>query len=431
MEQLPKTAKARLAALRPGPHPDAEQLNAFSENALSGAEREIVLAHLSTCVDCRDMVALSAAVRPADVPVAKPARGGFRWATFQWAAVAASLAIVTVAVLVVGPHQAKREQQVIESAQLKQEPASPAPVAVPSEANGTGTRVARSVPSPSSKDQAAPRREADAKLDQESNPKAKAEGGYIADGVSITDGGFGGIGGSKSTGRIVSVPNDEKKQPESAADEMAKSAPAANVSSGVNQPAAPSQKPMAQAAAPAPVAGEAARVQEQGKRQDELKDLSASTAVASTDSVELSSKAGPKPKYAERAAKPSAAGAASGGMVATRFVSSLPIWRVSNGKVQSSEDAGKTWHEHSPDLAVSWTSVAVSGQVVCAGGKAGVVYASRDNGQTWKKTVLTGVPPGDVLRIEMNSQTVHVLLSNGDNWYSADGGQSFSSLPSH
>jgi photosystem II stability/assembly factor-like uncharacterized protein len=199
----------------------------------------------------------------------------------------------------------------------------------------------------------------------------------------------------------------------------------------VNQPAAPSQKPMAQAAAPAPVAGEAARVQEQGKRQDELKDLSASTAVASTDSVELSSKAGPKPKYAERAAKPSAAGAASGGMVATRFVSSLPIWRVSNGKVQSSEDAGKTWHEHSPDLAVSWTSVAVSGQVVCAGGKAGVVYASRDNGQTWKKTVLTGVPPGDVLRIEMNSQTVHVLLSNGDNWYSADGGQSFSSLPSH
>src|SRR4051812_17517348 len=146
MEQFPKIAKARLAAARPGPHPDAEQLSAFSEDALGAGEREIVLAHLATCVDCRDIVGLAAAARPADAPVAKPVRGGFRWATFQWAAVAASLAIVTVAVVVVGPHQSKREQPVAETAQLKQEPASPSPALVPSEhaANETGSRAAKS-----------------------------------------------------------------------------------------------------------------------------------------------------------------------------------------------------------------------------------------------------------------------------------------------
>src|SRR4051812_33803541 len=205
MEQFPKIAKARLAAARPGPHPDAEQLGAFSEDALGSSERETVLTHLATCVDCRDIVGLAAAARPADTSMAKPVRGGFRWATFQWAAVAASLAIVTVAVLVVGPHQ-RHEQQATDASQLKQEPASPSPAVVPSEhaANETGGRAAKSVPSRSLTDQAPPRREADAKLDRDSKPKANAEAGYTADGVTTTDGGFGGIGvysrvyGSKS-----------------------------------------------------------------------------------------------------------------------------------------------------------------------------------------------------------------------------------------
>src|SRR4051812_12690647 len=138
MEQFSNTAKARLAALRPGPHPEAEQLNACAENALAAAERATVLAHLATCVDCRDVVAVSVAARPADAALVKPARAGFRWATFQWAAVAASVAIVTVAVLVVGPRQGQRE------AHLATSVAGPrsAPVA-PSGATSSEAAIAR------------------------------------------------------------------------------------------------------------------------------------------------------------------------------------------------------------------------------------------------------------------------------------------------
>src|SRR3954470_1671319 len=141
MEQFPNTARARLAAVRPGPHPEAEQLNAFAENALAASERETVLAHLATCVDCRDVVALAAAARPADAALVKPARAGFRWATFQWAAVAASVAIVTVAVLVVGPRQGQREAHLATSVTG----ARSVPVA-PSSATSADTAIARNSP---------------------------------------------------------------------------------------------------------------------------------------------------------------------------------------------------------------------------------------------------------------------------------------------
>ena len=111
MEQFPNIARARLAAQAPGIHPEAEQLNAFAENALAANERESVLTHLATCAECRQVVSLAVASRPEGAPLVKPARGGFRWATFQWAAVAASVAIVTVAVLVVGPKQTTSPQR--------------------------------------------------------------------------------------------------------------------------------------------------------------------------------------------------------------------------------------------------------------------------------------------------------------------------------
>jgi hypothetical protein len=42
-----------------GVHPDADQLSAFLEQALPAHEREVVLAHLALCRDCRAMVALA------------------------------------------------------------------------------------------------------------------------------------------------------------------------------------------------------------------------------------------------------------------------------------------------------------------------------------------------------------------------------------
>ena len=45
--------------LQPGQHPDADQLNAFVENALPLHEGQQTLAHLAICADCREIVYLS------------------------------------------------------------------------------------------------------------------------------------------------------------------------------------------------------------------------------------------------------------------------------------------------------------------------------------------------------------------------------------
>jgi len=51
---------------KPGPHPDADQLSAFIEQALPAHERDSVLAHLAVCAECRGVVALALP----EVPVA-------------------------------------------------------------------------------------------------------------------------------------------------------------------------------------------------------------------------------------------------------------------------------------------------------------------------------------------------------------------------
>src|SRR3954464_15011839 len=85
-----------------GPHPDADLLNAFAERSLVGREREGVLAHLATCADCREVVALAAPEAAQEAVL--PART--RWLTLpvmRWGAVAAAVAVVAVAVVLQSP----------------------------------------------------------------------------------------------------------------------------------------------------------------------------------------------------------------------------------------------------------------------------------------------------------------------------------------
>jgi hypothetical protein len=73
--------------LQSGLHPDADQLNAFVENALPAHERELTMDHLAFCPDCRAIVSLSLppALMPA-LPQPEPARQPslFGWAFPGW-----------------------------------------------------------------------------------------------------------------------------------------------------------------------------------------------------------------------------------------------------------------------------------------------------------------------------------------------------------
>jgi len=80
-------------------HPDADSLNAFAEQALGAEEREQILAHLTRCSRCRQVIYLAQKAAEVETPesAALPSRGWYRNWRFAWvpaAALAAALALV-------------------------------------------------------------------------------------------------------------------------------------------------------------------------------------------------------------------------------------------------------------------------------------------------------------------------------------------------
>src|SRR5271165_5754799 len=127
MTEAPKIVYDRLQAARPQrdlPHPDADLLTAFAEQALSATERSSVLNHLALCGDCRQVIAL--ALSPENIapvttqvdiePVAAtvPAKSKLlnwptlAWPGLRWAALAAGIALAASILLL---HPGRLNQQ--------------------------------------------------------------------------------------------------------------------------------------------------------------------------------------------------------------------------------------------------------------------------------------------------------------------------------
>src|ERR1700758_4196566 len=105
MNKLPNIVRARLSAVEAGDHPDPDLLTAFAEQALAEQERFKVLAHLSRCSDCREVLAVAmpsfstAALATASSIDTARRRSGFRRPAVRWGAAAACVVIVGSAVL--------------------------------------------------------------------------------------------------------------------------------------------------------------------------------------------------------------------------------------------------------------------------------------------------------------------------------------------
>jgi hypothetical protein len=96
---------------QPGQHPDADQLSAFVDDALPGHEREETLAHLATCPECREIVALSMPPVEETLPAPKPAR---KWWFSGWRLVLAGAiaAPVLACLLLFVLHQRKAPENI-------------------------------------------------------------------------------------------------------------------------------------------------------------------------------------------------------------------------------------------------------------------------------------------------------------------------------
>jgi hypothetical protein len=125
MNPLKKLVADRLKTQVSGPHPDAEALSAFSENALPVRERETVLQHLSACSECRNILFLAAPI-PAET---HQVFSGPKWRphfAMRWGTLAAC--VVIAAVFLVSRHQAPRTQQVAKSGPQTENHVAPAAV---------------------------------------------------------------------------------------------------------------------------------------------------------------------------------------------------------------------------------------------------------------------------------------------------------------
>ncbi len=108
MPEIPKIVKQRLQAnAKLADHPEPNLLSAFLERSLGQREQSEVLQHLSQCMNCREIVSLSA-TQPdlGDTVSFTPARAGWlSWPALRWGAAMACVIVVGAAITVHQRHE--------------------------------------------------------------------------------------------------------------------------------------------------------------------------------------------------------------------------------------------------------------------------------------------------------------------------------------
>ena len=374
MPDLPKITTQRLGARAHGSsHPEANLLTAFVENALSTRERTAILQHLSACVDCRDIVALSLPEQtlPA-VVAAMPATPRFTWPLLRWAALAACVVVVGAAVM------------------LRHRPRSSSQEAIAVQTSNSVSSEPRAAMSAPPATAASPSHEAREQL------------AYSARGPVFIP----GPSSKRSPGRPPTppAPNDQLSNPTMA---DAKSALArADVSAG-NAPAEPAA-PNANLTADEVIPGRAKDAAQHGESMRRR-------AAAAPMAMEKSANAGLVVN------KLSASGAAL----------QVPRWTLtSDGALQRSVDAGQTWQPVPiTERTSTFRALAANGLDIWVGGAQGALYHSSDAGQHW--TQVQPIANGELLSSDIigvqftDLQHGSVTTATKETWNTADAGQTW------
>jgi hypothetical protein len=111
------------------PHPDSDVLTAFSESALMQVERQKVLAHLSGCADCREVLSIAATAALDSMDdiepfhqTSSPVAPRRRW--LSWASVIAGLLVVCSVLLVYQQKMALPKNTAVATRKTAQAPSS-------------------------------------------------------------------------------------------------------------------------------------------------------------------------------------------------------------------------------------------------------------------------------------------------------------------
>ena len=398
MEQLSKLIRQRLQATAKdaGSHPDPNLLAAFADKALAKTERVQVLEHLARCVDCRDIVSLAIPEFETNGAVtAAPSSGWLRGPILRWGTLAASVAVVTVAVTL--PRLSRHLSSL-----------APTP-SVQTDSKGNTPEARRDEPVD--------------KLAASASPSYRAP---EADSVAKQPK-RGGFSDRMNAGRV------------------AKPSRSSQAAEGY------SARPMPQATVPAAPAllaksadeDQAALKKEQGSHMQVAtsNEVVAVEAKAAPAAVEITpGKAKDAPLQAQAGLVRNGAQAITGRTMADASSSkndelrsrakAVPRWTLSSdGTLQRSFDAGKTW----ATIPVAGNSVfralAAVGANIWVGGSRGSLYRSVDAGEHWLKVSPASsgkVLTADIIGVEFTDAN-HGKLTTADEqiWITADAGQTW------
>ncbi len=398
--------RLRLASRERSPsrqgHPDAGLLAAFSEQALTVAERDGILAHLALCADCREVVALALPEAPvgaapvsieienvgtwvsqSELPASHKLR--FAWPSLRWAALAGGVAVVAGVFLT---HPANQKPST--TAQTVAPQTVPAPT--------------MTVPMVESKVSA-----------RASNKKGRAVAGKVATAPLPEDQAFL-VAGKASQNTSENVEDSPKSasgnvsEPSAAGAQMARNIPASNPADGGDARAIERAKP----ATP----------------EQETQAIEKQSGAAVSEEMPLDGRSSTAPQNVV----PSANRRASA-------MSPKITWEIAGGVLQRSEDNGQTWQSVALRSDHPLLCFAVQGTEIWTGGVAGSLFHSADRGITWAQVhPLIDVQEldSDITHIDFRSangsgvSSSQIVIStskestnNRETWSSVDGGKTW------
>jgi hypothetical protein len=407
MDRLNKLVSESLKQQPAGPHPDADTLASFVENALGRPERQQTLAHLAECSDCREILYLAQPDLVATQPAVVYRPNRVTHFALRWGAVAASLVIVAGG-LFITRHELFVSKQ---KAAQQRTPASydklaekKAPAELDSVRSAEAPAAQKQLPAvtktrPTEKHMTA-KPQANMSFDESGQVRVLNENESAR-----TASGAGSATGTDANS--LAAYDKRSKQRDESVSANAPSASTVNVvggdvaqnrSDGKDTPAAPES---AQVSRSAPAV------------QTEAEPMVRAGAAAKLGS-----------HRDEQAFKQT-------GAFMKALAAPVASWEVaSNGGVQRSLDSGKTWQSVSVGgKGAIFNAVFSSGTQVWVGGIAGALYHSADSGLTWAKVIPATdgqTLKADISHIEFSDpQTGAVSATNGEVWLTSDAGQTW------
>ena len=414
MSELPKIVRARLRIEGVGAHPDADVLTAFYEHALPDHERQPVLMHLAHCAECREAVALALPPTPSatsHVPAVSGPAATWGWSgLMRWASVAACVLVVGAAVMIFKPaapslHTGREPE--VPSARTEPVPAVTADQRERANTDQTDEKVASAVVPPTAAKASANAASRDT--------TAPGNTGRFHPPAAMT----------APSGRAL---NGLPAQPEKATRDLAATgsevagAMQKRMAATMRAPAPPSQPSQngEVSVTAVEVTSEAKAVETPGRAKGAIAGVNESS-VGQEQAPQLA-------KSFKRADQANPVGASA-------TLANVPAqWTLSpEGQLRRSFDQGQTWDPVPVVERVKFTVWSASGLDIWAGGAAGVLYHSTDNGWQWtpvKPTVGGMALTADIMKLQFTDpQHGTVTTSDGQAWTTADGGRNWEVKP--